>query len=155
MPSYWTTSAIEEILKGMHAFEANAANPVTAAGTFKIALYTDAATNITVATSLYATTNEVPTGNGYVRPGKAVVPRIVPYTRNAKAGRALTFDDIEFTGSPTFSWKKALLYNEFTASVRRAVAVFELTAAVTATGATYRVGPNTTAGMEPLWIAPV
>lgn len=96
-----TSSFKVEILSGYHAFTAN----FRAVDTFKIALYTSAAT-LDHSTAAYSATNEV-SGTGYSAGGLVLTP-IAP----ASSGRTAywSFNDISWP-SATFTANGALVYN--------------------------------------------
>ena len=148
MPNQWTNSGKEECLKGVHIFVANAANPRTVADTFKVAFFTNAAT-LTAATTQYGTTNEV-SGGGYVAGGATVIPTFTQVTIDGRVRTAIRWDDIEYTSSPTFVFRKALLYNATAGKGNKAIGVWEWTSDQNAAGTTYSIGPKAAINMSPL-----
>jgi hypothetical protein len=101
-----TTNAIcntfkKELLQGKHDFD-------TSSDTYKLAMYTSAAT-LGASTENYATTNEV-SSSGYTAGGSALVNQGV----KVSSGVAITdFADLSFTGV-TLTARGALIYNTTT-----------------------------------------
>ena len=151
MPAGFTISGVRETIRGVHRLEANAANPITLVSTWKIALFTAAATGIGADLQLYSTTNEV-TGGGYVAGGATITPIVteITLTGGIKA-ISVSFADIEYTSSPTFSFKHAVLYNASNAGALRALAWHTWNTTQTARGTTYSIGPKGDAQMPP-WL---
>jgi hypothetical protein len=120
------TSAIcnsykQELLQGIHA----------AADTYKVALYTDAAT-LGAATTVYATTNEVE-GVGYTAGGIT----LSGFDTGLSNGTAyLTFADAQLANA-TITARGCLVYNSSKAN--RAVAVFDFGGNITSTSGTFTV----------------
>ena len=152
MPAGWTTSGMNELPRGVHRIVANAANPATVADTWKVAFY-DATATINADTQTYSATNEV-TGGGYVAGGATVTPTISEITVGGKKRIAITFPDIEYTSSPTFSFKYAILYNATAGRGNRVIGWWSWTATQTASGSTYSIGPKGDTNMPPLVLRP-
>lgn len=120
------TSAIcnsykKELLDGVHA----------AADTYKIALFTDAAT-LGAATTAYATTNEI-TGSGYTAGGKS----LTGFATGLDGSTAyLTFADIAWT-SATITARGCLIYNS--SKSNKAVAAFDFGGNISSTNGTFTV----------------
>lgn len=107
--------------------------PHTAADTFKIALFSSAAT-LSKATTTYAAVNEVPNGNGYATGGATL------------AGFTATLDSdtavLDWTTDPTWSAstitaRGALIYNSTRGNAT--VAVLDFGADITSTADTFTV----------------
>ena len=129
-----TTNAIcnsfkKELLQGKHDFD-------TSSDTYKLAMYTSAAT-LGASTTNYATTNEV-SSSGYTAGGKALVNSGV----KVSSGVAITdFADLSFTGV-TLTARGALIYNTTTdggTGTTDAVAVLDFGGDKTATSGTFTI----------------
>ena len=94
------TSFKDELLEGVHDFRSSGGD------TFKIALYSSAAT-LGAATTAYSATNEVANSGSYAAGGGTLV-NISPTTSGTTA--FTDFDDISFT-SATITARGALIYN--------------------------------------------
>jgi len=119
-----TTSFKLQLLQGIHNF-----GP-TSPDTFKIALYTSAAT-IGPDTTVYTTSGEV-TGTGYTAGGKTLTIDPSPATglnSTAVPTAYVSFDDISWTNA-TFTSVGALIYNSTEGNKSVAVLVFNLTKTV-------------------------
>lgn len=120
------TSAIcnsykKEILEGVHA----------AADTYKVALYTDAAT-LGASTTAFAVTNEV-SGTGYTSGGAT----LTGLTTGLSGSTAfLTFSDPAFSSS-TITARGCLIYNS--SKSNKAVAVFDFGANVSSVNGTFTI----------------
>lgn len=111
----------KELFDGIHA----------AADTYKIALFTDAAT-LDAATTAYSTTNEV-SGAGYSIGGKT----LTGFTSGIDGTTAyLTFNDVEWTNA-TITARGCLIYNS--SESNKAVAVFDFGQNVVSTNGTFTV----------------
>mgnify|MGYP006266938261 CR=1 FL=1 len=79
------------------------------AGTFKIALYTGAAT-LDATTSTYDSTNEVPNGNGYTTGGETLTVTVTPTTGSDPSSTVayISFANVTWTGAITA--RGALIY---------------------------------------------
>ena len=117
------TSFKQEVLGGEHL----------AANTYKIALYTSAAT-LDATTTAYSATNEVANGNGYTTGGAT----LSGFTR----GNSGTTAWIDFTSDPawttsTITARGALIYNSSVSN--KAVCVLDFGADKTSTNGTFTV----------------
>lgn len=110
------TSFKVEILTAYHNFGTTATRAGTGADTFKIALYTSAAT-LSATTTVYSATNEV-SGTGYTAGGNTLTISQVPTSTSTTAW--LDFADSTWT-SATITANGALIYNSTQGN--RAVAV--------------------------------
>jgi hypothetical protein len=111
----------QEILEGVHA----------SGDTYKIALYTDAAT-LSAATTAYASTNEV-TGTGYTAGGV----ELTGYTSGLTSNTAyITFADPSWTNA-TITARGCLIYNSSKSD--KAVAAFDFGANVVAVSGTFTI----------------
>jgi len=129
-----TTNAIcntfkKELLQGKHDFD-------TSSDTYKLAMYTSAAT-LGASTENYATTNEV-SSSGYTAGGSALVNQGV----KVSSAIAITdFADLSFTGV-TLSAQGALIYNTTTdggSGTTDAVCVLDFGGVKTATAGTFTI----------------
>ena len=120
------TSAIcnsykQEILEGVHA----------STDTYKIALFTDAAT-LGAATTAYSTTNEV-SGAGYTAGGAT----LSGFSSGLASSTAyLTFSDPSFSNA-TITARGCMIYNS--SKSNKAVAVFDFGSNITSTSGTFTV----------------
>jgi hypothetical protein len=111
----------QEILEGVHA----------STDTYKIALYTDAAT-LSAATTAYSATNEV-SGTGYTAGGEA----LSGFTTGLSTSTAyLTFSDPAWANS-TITARGCLIYNSSKSD--KAVAVFDFGQNVSSVNGTFTV----------------
>lgn len=110
------TSFKVEILNGIHAFGTTVTRGATTPDTFRIALYTSAAT-LGASTTTYSTTNEVATGGGYSAGGNTLTT-VAPTSSGTTA--FLDFNDTTWSTS-TITANGALIYNSTQSN--RAVAV--------------------------------
>lgn len=94
------TSFKQQLLEGVHDFR------LTGGDTFKLALYTNAA-SFTAATTAYTVTNEVANSGSYAA-GGGTLTRINPTTSGTTA--FTDFADLSFT-SATITARGALIYN--------------------------------------------
>ncbi len=101
------TSFKVEILDGIHAFGTTIIRASTSADTFKIALFTSAAT-LDASTTVYSSTNEVPNGSGYTTGGQVLTVSQVPTSTSTTAW--LSFSDVTWT-TATITANGALIYN--------------------------------------------
>jgi hypothetical protein len=127
----------KELLEGEHKFQ------FTGGNTFKLALYTSAAT-LNSTTTVYpgdSTGNQVPDSGQYAQ-GGGVLVKPNPSTSVASGVAIVTFADLSFTGV-TITARGALIYN--TSSSNKAVAVLDFTSDKTATSGTFTIQfPNFT-----------
>jgi hypothetical protein len=130
-----TTNAIcnsfkKQLLQGQHDFD-------TSSDTYKLAMYTSAAT-LGASTTNYATTNEVANSGAYSAGGGTLVNQGV----KVSSGVAITdFADLSFTGV-TLTARGALIYNTTTdggTGTTDAVAVLDFGGDKTATSGTFTV----------------
>ena len=133
------TSFKYELLNGTHLFYANA-SPAQSADTFKLALYTTAATNLNAATTTYGTpTGELAAGGGYTSGGKSMT--IVPPTTTAisdSTGTAfLSFGNVSFDNATFSGVQYALIYNSTKSG--KAVAVLDFGSGKAVTASTFTV----------------
>lgn len=110
------TSFKVEILNGIHAFGTTVTRGATTPDTFKIALYTSAAT-LGASTTVYSTSNEVATGGGYTAGGNTLTT-VAPTSSGTTA--FLDFNDTTWSAA-TITANGALIYNSTQSN--RAVAV--------------------------------
>lgn len=121
------TSFKVELLKGVHDFTN------TTGDTFKLALYTDAAT-LDATTTAYSATNEVGNSGSY-NAGGGVLTNVTP---TSSGTTALTdFADLSFTNA-TITARGALIYND-TATGDPAVAVLDFGSNKTSTDGTFTI----------------
>ncbi len=111
------TSFKVDILNGIHAFGTTVVRAGTTPDTFKIALYTSAAT-MGATTTVYAVTNEV-AGAGYSA-GGATLTTVAPTSSGTTA--FLDFNDVTWAAS-TITARGALIYNSTQSS--KSVAVLD------------------------------
>jgi hypothetical protein len=111
----------QEILEGVH----------DAADTYKIALYTDAAT-LGASTTAYSATNEV-TGTGYTAGGET----LTGYTSGLSSNTAyITFSDPSWSDA-TITARGCLIYNS--SKSNKALAAFDFGANVVAVSGTFTI----------------
>ena len=118
----------KELLEGEHKFQ------FTSGNTFKLALYTSAAT-LNSATTAYTSTNEVPTSGQYST-GGGVLVKPNPSTSVASGVAIVDFNDLSFTGA-TITARGALIYN--TSATNKAVAVLDFTSDKVSTDGTFTI----------------
>jgi hypothetical protein len=112
-----TTSFKVELLQAVHNFGPTSPN------TFKIALYT-AAASLDATTTVYTTSNEV-TGTGYTAGGNTLVISTSPTSGNNTANiptAYISFNNSSWT-SATFTARAALVYNS--SQGNKAVAILD------------------------------
>jgi hypothetical protein len=130
-----------EILQGIHDLESGG-------DTFKLALYTSAAT-LTSATVSYTTGSEVTASGQYVVGGGVLTSQQVSLATGGVA--IVDFADLSFTGV-TLTARGALIYNETEAN--KAVCVLNFGSDKTATSGTFTIQfPNFTSSSAILRIA--
>jgi len=98
--NFMCTSFKDELLEGVHDFR------LTGGDTFKLAMYTNAA-SFTAATTAYTATNEVAASGSYVA-GGGTLTNVSPVTSGTTA--FTDFADLSFT-SATITARGALIYN--------------------------------------------
>ena len=124
----------KELLEGKHDFQFSGGD------TFKLSLYTSAAT-LNSATTVFTTTNEV-TASGQYASGGGTLVKPNPSTSVASGVAIVDFADLSFTGV-TITARGALIYNTSTSNA--AVAVLDFGADKTATSGTFTIQfPNFT-----------
>jgi hypothetical protein len=132
------TSFKVDILSGNMNF--NTTNTALSANTqdsFKVALYTSAAT-IDLSTSVYTTTGEVASGGGYTTGGAALAILQVPVSTGTPNTTAyVDFTDTQWT-SATFSADGALIYNT-RGSNNKTVAVLNFGGTKTVSSGTFTI----------------
>jgi hypothetical protein len=111
----------QEILEGVH----------TSTDTYKIALYTDAAT-LGAATTTYSTTNEV-VGTAYVAGGATLTGYVSGLSSNTAY---ITFSDPSWANS-TITARGCLIYNS--SKSNKAVAAFDFGANVVSVSGTFTI----------------
>lgn len=112
------TSAKVEFLNGIHAFGTSVVRAATTPDTFKIALYTSAAT-LSAATTAYSVTNEA-SGTGYTAGGHTLTT-VAPTSSGTTA--YLDFNDTTWTAA-TITANGALIYNSTQGNKAVAVLAF-------------------------------
>lgn len=126
------TSFKVEMLNGLHAFGTSVIRAGTGADTFKIALYTSAAT-IGPSTTVYTTSGEV-VGAGYVAGGNTLTIAQVPVASGTTA--LLDFADSTWAAS-TITARGAMIYNSTQGN--RTVAVLDFGIDKSTTGGNFTV----------------
>jgi hypothetical protein len=121
------TSFKVELLTGTHDFTNSTGN------TFKMALYTNAAT-LDATTTTYTASDEVANGNGYTTAGETLT-NVTPTSSSTTA--YTDFADVTWT-TASFTARGALIYND-TASGDPAVCVLDFGADYTATNGDFTV----------------
>ena len=130
-----------EILQGIHDLE-------NGGDTFKLALYTSAAT-LSSATTSYTTSSEVANTGQYVAQGGVLQSQQVSLATGGVA--IVDFADLSFTGV-TLTARGALIYN--TSEANKAVCVLNFGSDKTATSGTFTIQfPNFTSSAAILRIA--
>jgi hypothetical protein len=126
-----TTSFRVELLQAVHNFGPTSPN------TFKIALYT-AAASLDATTTVYTTSNEV-TGTGYTAGGNTLVIGTSPTSGNNTASiptAYISFNNSSWT-SATFTARAALIYNS--SQGNKAVAVLDFGSDKTVSNDTFQI----------------
>ena len=118
----------QEVLEGKHDFQ------YTGGDTFKLALYTSAAT-LSSATTAYTSTGEVAASGEYSAGGGELV-KPNPSTSVSSGVAIVDFADLSFTGV-TITARGALIYNTSTSNA--AVAVLDFGSDKTATSGTFTI----------------
>jgi hypothetical protein len=126
------TSFKVEILDGIHNFGTGVVRASTAADTFKIALYTSAAT-LSAATTAYTTSNEV-VGTGYTAGGNTLTVSVVPTSSGTTA--YLSFSNTSWS-TATITARGALIYNSTQSNA--AVAILDFGSDKTSTAGTFTI----------------
>lgn len=126
------TSFKVQILDGVHNFGTGVVRASTAADTFKIALYTSAAT-LDATTTAYTTSGEV-TGTGYTAGGNTLTISVVPTSSGTTA--YLSFSNTSWT-TATITARGALIYNSTQSNA--AVAILDFGSDKTSTAGTFTI----------------
>ena len=153
MPAIVPKSAIQEILQGgIHDLVARTSDPTVAADNYKLAFFTSAAT-FNADSTVYLTANES-SGTGYTAGGAAVTLRVQAVTVGGKAGFGVTFDNVEFTGTPVaFTYRYAVFYRD-EGTAKRILFLIDHGSDQTASGNTYVYRPAAGANMLPFMVTP-
>ena len=132
--NYMATSFKLEILSGVHAFNTSVVRAATTADTFKIALYTSAAT-LTAATTAYSATNETTNtaGTAYVAGGNTLTGST---TSSSGTTAWVDFADSSWT-TASFTARGALIYNS--SQSNKAVVVLDFGSDKTASAGTFTI----------------
>lgn len=126
------TSFKVEILDGIHAFGTTVVRAATTADTFKIALFTSAA-SLGPNTAAYSTSNEV-SGTGYTAGGASLTVSTAPTSSGTTA--LLDFDDVTWS-TATITARGALIYNSTQSN--KAVAVLDFGSDKTSTAGNFTI----------------
>ena len=129
--NFMCTSFKLQLMSGVHAISASASSPVRAADTFKIALYTSAAT-LDASTTVYSATNET-SGTGYTAAGNTLASGA---TSSSGTTAFADFADSSWT-TASFTARGALIYNSTQAN--KSVVVLDFGADKTSTAGTFTV----------------
>ena len=126
-----TTSFRVELFQAVHNFGPTSPN------TFKIALYT-AAASLDATTTVYTTSDEV-VGTGYTAGGNTLVISVSPTSGNNTAGVPTAYIDFSDTSwtSATFTARAALIYNSTQGN--KAVAVLDFGSDKTVSNDTFQI----------------
>jgi hypothetical protein len=126
------TSFKVEILDGIHNFGVGVIRASTAADTYKIALYTSAA-SLDAATTAYTTSNEV-VGTGYTAGGNTLAISVVPVSSGTTA--YLSFSNSSWT-TASITARGAMIYNSTQSN--KCVAVLDFGSDKTSTAGTFTI----------------
>lgn len=126
------TSFKVEILDGIHNFGTGVVRASTAADTFKIALYTSAAT-LDASTTAYTTSGEV-VGTNYTAGGNTLTVSVVPTSSGTTA--YLSFANSSWS-TATITARGAMIYNSTQGN--KCVAVLDFGSDKTSTAGTFTV----------------
>ena len=126
------TSFKVEILNGIHAFGTTVTRGATTPDTFKMSLYTSAAT-LGATTTAYTATNEVANGGGYTTTGQALTT-VAPSSSGTTA--LLDFNDVTWSAA-TITARGAMIYNDTQSD--RCVAVLDFGSDKTSTSGDFTV----------------
>jgi hypothetical protein len=141
------TSFKVEILDGIHNFGVGVIRAATTADTFKIALYTSAAT-LDATTTVYTVTGEV-VGTGYTAGGNTLAVSVVPVSSGTTA--YLSFTNSSWA-TATITARGAMIYNSTQGN--KCVAVLDFGSDKTSTAGTFTiVFPTAAAGTAIVQIA--
>lgn len=140
------TSFKVDLLNGIHAFGTTVVRGGTGADSFKIALYTSAAT-LSATTTAYTATNEV-VGTGYTATGQ-VLTNVAPTSSGTTA--FTDFQDVTWS-TATITARGALIYNDTQSD--KAVAVLDFGSDKTSTAGNFTVSfPTADASLAIIRIA--
>jgi hypothetical protein len=126
------TSFKVEILDGIHSFGPTVVRASTAADTYKIALYTSAA-SLDAATTAYTTSGEV-VGTGYTAGGNTLVVSVVPVSSGTTA--YLSFSNSSWS-TATITARGAMIYNSTQGN--KCVAILDFGSDKTSTAGTFTI----------------
>jgi hypothetical protein len=126
------TSFKVEILDGIHNFGVGVIRASTAADTYKIALYTSAA-SLDAATTAYTTSGEV-VGTGYTAGGNTLAISVVPVSSGTTA--YLSFSNSSWT-TASITARGAMIYNSTQSN--KCVAVLDFGSDKTSTAGTFTI----------------
>jgi hypothetical protein len=126
------TSFKVEILDGIHNFGVGVIRASTAADTYKIALYTSAA-SLDAATTAYTTSGEV-VGTGYTAGGNTLTISVVPVSSGTTA--YLSFSNSSWS-TATITARGAMIYNSTQGN--KCVAVLDFGSDKTSTAGTFTI----------------
>lgn len=126
------TSFKVEILDGIHAFGTTVVRASTTADTYKIALYTSAA-SLDATTTAYTTSGEV-VGTGYTAGGNTLTVSVVPTSSGTTA--YLSFSNSSWS-TATITARGALIYNSTQGN--KAVAVLDFGSDKSSSAGTFSV----------------
>jgi hypothetical protein len=126
------TSFKVEILDGIHNFGTGVVRASTAADTFKIALYTSAAT-LDASTTAYTTSGEV-VGTNYTAGGNTLTVSVVPTSSGTTA--YLSFSNTSWS-TATITARGAMIYNSTQSN--KCVAVLDFGSDKTSTAGTFTI----------------
>lgn len=132
--NFMCTSFKLQLMSGVHAISASASSPVRAADTFKIALYTNAAT-LDATTTVYSSTNETTNtaGTAYVAGGNTLTSGATAFSGTTAYA---DFADSSWT-TASFTARGALIYNSTQAN--KSVVVLDFGADKTASAGTFTI----------------
>ena len=129
-----STSFKVELLDGIHNFGTGVIRASTAADTFKIALYTSAAT-LNASTTAYTTSGEVSSvGTNYTAGGNTLVVSVVPTAGGTTA--YLSFANTSWANA-TITARGAMIYNATQGN--KAVAILDFGSDKTSTSGTFTI----------------
>ena len=129
-----STSFKVELLDGIHNFGTGVVRASTAADTFKIALYTSAAT-LDASTTAYTTSGEVSSvGTNYTAGGNTLVVSVVPTAGGTTA--YLSFANTSWPNA-TITARGAMIYNATQGG--KAVAILDFGSDKTSTSGTFTI----------------
>ena len=132
--NFMATSFKLQLLSGIHAFNTSVVRAVTGADTFKLALYTSAAT-LDATTTVYSSTNETTNtaGTAYVAGGNTLTS---PTTSSSGTTAWADFADTSWS-TASFTARGALIYNSTQGN--KAVVVLDFGSDKTASAGTFTV----------------